>query len=108
VAVRIEGAERELPDEVKTALFRVAQESLTNVAKHARATQVEIMLSFGPGGTLRMSITDDGQGFDSAAVHLHPERGIGLRNMRERLAAIGGRLYIYAEPGHGTQIEAST
>ena len=106
VAVRIEGTERELPDEVKTALFRVAQESLTNVAKHAGATQVEIVLAFGPGEDLRMGVTDDGGGFDSAAVHLHPERGIGLRNMRERLAAIGGRLSIQAEPGHGTQIEA--
>jgi len=107
VAVRIEGTERELPDEVKTALFRVAQESLTNVAKHAQAKQVELVLTFGPGDAVRMGITDDGQGFDSAAVHLHPERGIGLRNMRERLAAIGGRLSIQAAPGHGTQIEAT-
>ncbi|WP_137921109.1 cache domain-containing protein [Hydrogenophaga sp. 2FB] len=106
VVVRIEGAERELPDEVKTALFRVAQESLTNVAKHARAQHVELGLAFEPRGGVRMSITDDGQGFDSPAVHVHPERGIGLRNMRERLAAIGGRLQIHAEPGHGTQIEA--
>lgn len=106
VVVRIEGDERELPDEVKTALFRIAQESLTNVAKHAQARQVELALVFGAGGALTMSVTDDGSGFDSAAVHLHPERGIGLRNMRERLAAIGGRLQIHAEPGHGTQIEA--
>jgi two-component system, NarL family, sensor kinase len=83
----------------------VAQESLTNVAKHARAKQVEIVLAFGPAEGVRMAVTDDGQGFDSAAVHLHPERGIGLRNMRERLAAIGGRLHIQSEPGHGTQIE---
>ena len=107
VAVRIEGAERELPDEVKTALFRVAQESLTNVAKHAQARRVELVLAFGPGSAVRMGVTDDGQGFDSAAVHLHPERGIGLRNMRERLAAIGGRLTIHSAPGHGTQTEAS-
>ena len=108
VAVRIEGAERELPDEVKTALFRVAQESLTNVVKHAQARHVELVLAFGAPNGLRMSVTDDGRGFDSAAVHLHPERGIGLRNMRERIAAIGGRLSIHAEAGHGTQIEAST
>jgi two-component system NarL family sensor kinase len=108
VAVRVEGTERELPDEVKTALFRVAQESLTNVAKHAHAHHVELVLAFGASQAVRMSVTDDGQGFDSAAVHLHPERGIGLRNMRERVAAIGGRLQIQSEPGHGTQIEAST
>lgn len=105
VAVRIEGQERALGDEVKTALFRIAQESLTNVVKHARAQRVELLLSFSVDG-LRLGITDDGQGFDERAVQLDPERGIGLRNMRERLDAIGARLQIHSEPGHGTQIEA--
>jgi len=107
VGVRIEGRERELPAEVKTALFRVAQECLTNVAKHARAAQVELRLDFGgEGGDLLMSVTDDGRGFDPEAVHQHPEQGIGLRNMRERLAAIGAGFVIHSSPGHGTQIEA--
>jgi two-component system NarL family sensor kinase len=107
IAVRIEGAEREVPAEAKTALFRVAQESLTNVVKHAQARRVELVLAFEDRG-LRMTVTDDGRGFDQRAVHLDPERGIGLRNMRERLATIGGRLTIHSEPGHGTQIEALT
>ena len=106
VALRVEGAPRELGDETKTALFRVAQESLTNVAKHARAQRVELLLAFEPGGALRLSLTDDGQGFDERAVQLDPERGIGLRNMRERLEAIGAQLQIHSAPGHGTQIEA--
>lgn len=106
VSVRSEGEERELPAEVKTALFRVAQESLTNAVKHAAARQVQLLLAFEPGGHLRMTVTDDGRGFDEQAVHLHPEQGIGLRNMRERLAAIGGRLEVSAQPGHGTQIDA--
>ena len=108
VGVHTEGAAaRELPAEVKTALFRVAQECLTNVAKHARARQVELRLDqAGEGGGLLMSVTDDGRGFDPEAVQQHPEQGIGLRNMRERLAAIGAGLAIHSSPGHGTQIEA--
>ena len=57
--------------------------------------------------THSLSLTDDGRGFDEQAVQLDPERGIGLRNMRERLAAIGGRLRIQSAPGHGTQREAA-
>ncbi|WP_066271733.1 cache domain-containing protein [Hydrogenophaga palleronii] len=108
VAVRIEGTEHELGEDAKTALFRVAQESLNNVLKHAQAQRVELLLRFEPDGrSVCMSVTDDGRGFDDRAVHLHPERGIGLRNMRERLAAIGGRLSIHSQPAHGTQVEAS-
>ncbi|KQP14937.1 cache domain-containing protein [Pseudorhodoferax sp. Leaf267] len=106
VTVHVEGEARELPVEAKTALFRIAQESLTNVAKHAHASQVELTLDFTTPGQLQMRIRDDGCGFDDQAVHQHPEQGIGLRNMRERLAAIGGWLHIETRPGHGTQIEA--
>jgi two-component system NarL family sensor kinase len=106
VSVHIEGEPRELPAEAKTALFRVAQECLTNVAKHAQASQVELLLDFSHPGPLRMCVRDDGRGFDDQAVHQHPEQGIGLRNMRERMDAIGGELRIEARPGHGTEIEA--
>ena len=106
VTVHVEGAARDLPVEAKTALFRIAQESLTNVAKHAQASQVELTLDFTTPGQLLMRIRDDGCGFDDQAVHQDPEQGIGLRNMRERLAAIGGWLHVEARPGHGTQIEA--
>jgi len=106
VAVRIEGEERALSDEAKTALFRIAQEGLTNVVKHAHARRVELLLAFEAAGALRLALTDDGRGFDEPAVRLDPERGIGLRNMRERLAAVGGRLRIASASGHGTRIEA--
>lgn len=105
VNARITGTVRDLPVEAKTALFRIAQESLTNVAKHAHASQVELVLDFMPD-QLKMSIHDDGCGFDDQAVYQHPEQGIGLRNMRERLAAIGGVLSIMTRPGDGTRIEA--
>lgn len=106
VDVQIEGEQRELPPELKTAMFRVAQEALTNAVKHARAAQIELLLSF-EAESLRLRIRDDGQGFDERAVALHPEQGIGLRNMRERLAALGGRLQISAQPGAGTTLDAS-
>jgi two-component system NarL family sensor kinase len=90
--------EGELPDEIRTTLFRVSQEALTNVHKHARARRVRMALQTNAAG-LRLRIDDDGQGFDSQAVAQHPRRGIGLRNMRERLMAIGGSLHIASRPG---------
>jgi two-component system NarL family sensor kinase len=106
VRVRIEGAEFELPAEVKTALFRVAQEGMTNIGKHADAATVDIVLSF-DAHSLRLDIRDDGCGFDAAAVQLDPRRGIGLRNMRERMASIGGRFEVQSGPGNGTWVVAS-
>ena len=92
-SVMVHGTPRELPEEVKTALFRVTQEALTNVRKHARAQQVRIALDFDADG-VRLEVGDDGTGFDVDAMQLDPRRGIGLRNMRERVAAIGGRLRV--------------
>jgi two-component system, NarL family, sensor kinase len=106
VGVRISGAARELPEAVKTALFRVAQESLSNMAKHAQARHVELDLAFETDGAVCLSVLDDGCGFDPEAVNLDPEQGLGLRHMRERLAALGGHLTISASPGRGTQIKA--
>ena len=106
VNVRVEGAAAPLREEVKTVLFRVAQESLTNIAKHAAARHVDVVIGFGDDGRVRMCIADDGRGFDTPAVLLHPERGLGLRNMRERVVSIGGMLSVNSSPGHGTQVEA--
>ncbi|VTU32704.1 Signal transduction histidine-protein kinase/phosphatase DegS [Variovorax sp. PBS-H4] len=103
-AVAVQGEPRELPEEVKTALFRVTQEALTNVRKHARARQVRIALDFEPRG-VRLEVNDDGVGFDLAATQLDPNRGIGLRNMRERISAIGGRLDLHSG-SKGTAIVA--
>ena len=94
-----------LPEEVKTALFRVSQEALANVAKHAKARHVEMSLSFADGG-IALRIHDDGQGFEVDRIQLDPHRGIGLRNMRERLASIGGTFEVLATPGVGTLLLA--
>ena len=103
-SMRVRGEPIRLPDEVNTVLFRVAQESLTNIQKHAGATRVQLRLLFHDEG-LRMRLIDDGVGFDVPAVRVDPRRGIGLRNMRERVESIGGRFAIVSRPG-STQVLA--
>lgn len=85
----------------ETTLFRIAQESLTNVARHAHAQHVTISLTQKPG-QLCLRIADDGNGFDPSMQR----QGLGLLNMRERAALLGGTIHIEAQPGHGTTIEA--
>ncbi|HET7795166.1 MAG TPA: cache domain-containing protein [Rhizobacter sp.] len=96
--MRVGGTATPLPDAVSTVLFRVTQEALTNIEKHAGASQVQLRLVFGRQG-VRLRITDDGQGFNEQAVSLHPRRGIGLRNMRERVESIGGQFRVRSLPG---------
>ena len=105
VDLRVVGEDVALPEEVKTALFRVTQEALANVAKHAQAQQVLLELTFAGEG-LALDIGDDGQGFELDRVQLDPRRGIGLRNMRERLESIGGSFEVRAAPGAGTRLRA--
>jgi len=91
-----------LPEEVETALYRIVQESLTNVVKHAQARRVSILLAR-KVGAVKAVVEDDGQGFDPAE---QTDEGYGLMGMRERLALLGGRLEV--ESGHdgGTTIAA--
>ena len=96
--MRVGGHAVALPDEISTVLFRVTQEALTNIEKHAEASQVQLRLLFGRQG-VRLRISDDGRGFDEQAVSLHPKRGIGLRNMRERIESIGGRFAVRSRTG---------
>lgn len=102
----LHGSDRDLPEVVKTVLFRVAQEALTNAAKHAAAARVVVTLAFEDTGDVCLTVSDDGRGFDVEAVQAHPEHGLGLRSMRERLVSIGGRLEVLASHGHGTQLDA--
>jgi signal transduction histidine kinase len=99
VTVTVTG-EEQLPPDVRVAFYRIAQESMHNVIKHAHAHQVEMLLHLEPhGATLR--ICDDGRGFDAASV----DGGhFGLRIMGERAAAVGAALQIESQPGHGTAI----
>jgi signal transduction histidine kinase len=91
-----------LPSEVETALYRVVQESLTNIVKHAKADQVSVSLAR-KNATVAAVIEDNGAGFDSRRVR---EEAIGLLGMRERLALLDGRLEVESRPGAGTTVVA--
>lgn len=90
---------------VELVFYRVIQEALTNVAKHAGARHVSILLERS-GDTVRATIRDDGQGFDVAATLRSRERGLGLFGMHERLTLVGGDLRIESETGRGTRVVA--
>lgn len=100
------GAER-LPPAVETALFRVAQEALTNVGKHAQTTAAQVTLARREAG-VRLEVQDRGAGFDPATVSPTPRAGerVGLPGMRERLLLLGGRFRIQSRPGAGTRVLA--
>ena len=92
--------------DAKTTLFRVAQEALTNIERHANADQVNIEL-FAPDGAVTLSISDNGRGFDPKALDADksPLKGLGLRNMQERLEYHNGKLNIFSTASQ-TRIEA--
>jgi signal transduction histidine kinase len=94
-------AERHAP-EVESTIYRLVQEALTNIAKHASATRVEIYVG-DHGGQLAVRVRDDGAGFDPG----ERSAGFGLVGMRERLALVHGSLKIESAPGNGTLVEAS-
>jgi two-component system, NarL family, sensor histidine kinase NreB len=103
--IRVEGsAGARLPAPTETALYRIVQEALTNVTKHAQATKVAITLTRS-GRQLRCTIRDDGVGFDVRAVRARRgARGLGLIGIQERLHAVSGTLEIVATPGGGTRL----
>lgn len=99
--VDTEGGEIVLDDIQSTAVFRVIQESLTNIARHAGASRVRIRLRRDPQ-MLRVVVEDDGHGFDVAATA--SRKGFGLLGMRERVLAVGGKLNLDSAPGQGTTV----
>ncbi len=105
--IRAEPMEQRLDPMIETECFRVAQEALTNVVKHAKAHTVTVELSQN-GEQLHLSVRDDGVGFDVASVREQAVRGasLGLLSMEERAALAGGGLQYHATPGHGTEVHA--
>lgn len=92
-----------LPPRVEVALYRICQEALNNVSRHAKATRATIRLVLSPERA-RLSVEDDGRGFDPAAA---PEGRYGLVGMEERVVSVGGNLHIESHPGGGTRVEAT-
>ena len=89
-----------LPPSVETVLFRVMQEAINNIARHANARQVRIIFAADEAG-ISARVEDDGEGFDPAT----PRGGLGLVGMRERASLIGGRVEVHSARGGGTQVE---
>ena len=102
VQLRIGGAYRALGVRVEDEVLRVAQEALSNVDRHAHATEIAIELTYG-ADALRLAVRDNGHGFPADAGSL-PEGHYGVRGMRERAAGMGGRLEIESAPGEGTTV----
>jgi signal transduction histidine kinase len=101
--VDITGERDHLPQELQVTLLRAAQEALSNVGKHARASRVAITLSYMEDLVL-LDVQDDGEGCDPEAHPGGSESGFGLEAMRERVELFGGRLVVESAPGEGTTL----
>ena len=80
------------------------QEALQNISSHAQASCADVIIAFAPR-TLKLTVFDDGQGFDLLAVQQNNKGSLGLLGMRERAESLGGRLTVQTEPGQGTRVE---
>lgn len=96
------------PQTVEITCFRIVQEALSNVIRHAQTRSVDVSLRE-TGGILQLVVHDDGKGFDVAAARARAATGAsqGLLSMQERVALVGGLLEIESAPGHGTSVRAS-
>jgi signal transduction histidine kinase len=104
VAFHHEGLERRFSPEGETAAYRIVQEALTNVARHAGVEEAEVQISL-DGKTLRLQIVDQGAGF-GARPELAGAVSCGLSGMKQRAALLGGKLHIVTAPGAGTRLNA--
>ncbi len=85
-------------------MFRIAQEAVTNVGRHAQASRVDVALQFGDGW-LGLSVTDDGAGFDPESEFWGDTQSLGLPGMSERARLIGGRLTVTSQADRGTTVQ---
>lgn len=95
------GAARPLPTRIEIGVYRIAQEALTNVTRHAHATRAHLELTMTPE-TLRCVVDDNGRGFDPASI---PADRYGVRGMSERARLLGGELQVASAPSEGTRVE---
>ncbi|HZB95140.1 MAG TPA: sensor histidine kinase, partial [Herpetosiphonaceae bacterium] len=105
VQVDLEGVPVELSPDLEAICFRVVQEALTNVAKHAQATHVAVAIDEVDQG-LRITVRDDGRGFEPGRLPENDPGHVGLRQMRERLAAVRGQITLLSRPDAGTELRA--
>ena len=107
VSLKVSAGIESFSGTLRTMLYRVAQEALTNVSRHARATQVDVCIE-AKDGSIRMDITDDGQGFDVAGKsNTKNVNRLGLLGMRERVEMVGGTFGVESSPGHSTTVRVT-
>ncbi|HEY8736826.1 MAG TPA: sensor histidine kinase [Candidatus Dormibacteraeota bacterium] len=109
VLVHVDGLKERLPPPIETALYRIAQEALTNANKYARASRIDIDLQSLNGSGVRLRVRDDGVGFDPDSIPDTEERGrtgLGLFGMRERATLLRGTLEVHSAPSRGTEVVA--
>jgi len=99
------GTEKRLPPETELALYRIAQEGVSNIVRHAEAEHTELKLEFSPSATI-LTIRDDGSGFDipESPAEFAPGGHYGLLGIHERAELIGAKLDIQSSPGAGTRL----
>lgn len=97
------GSRQPLPPRLEIGLYRIAQEALTNIRRHAQATQAGLQLTF-TADTIQLAITDDGRGFNVATI---PPNRFGLVGLRERVNLLNGRLHLESHPGTGTRLDVT-
>jgi PAS domain S-box-containing protein len=108
VDLQVSGPEVGLPSSCELTLFRIIQEALSNVDKHARASTVDIVLDLETVNVVVLTVRDDGQGFDPAALDQAAQHGhLGLRQMRERVENANGTVIVHSEPCRGTEIRVT-
>ena len=103
ITSQVIGGTHPLPPRLEIGLYRIAQEALSNIGRHAQATQAELILIITPD-TVNLTIVDDGQGFDPEAIS--PNR-FGLIGMNERVKLLGGQLRLESSPGAGVRLEVT-
>lgn len=104
-AISVERMEQRLPRDTELVLYRVGQEALSNVGRHAAACEVNVALRREDGWCI-LQVADNGVGFDPAHINTRDGHGLGLVGMRERVAMIGGELEVASRPGAGARITA--
>ncbi|GAB4504964.1 MAG: hypothetical protein Fur0043_19590 [Anaerolineales bacterium] len=102
IDLKITGEEKTICPEYSTSIFRILQEALTNIIKHAHATHVKIMINFHPD-VVHISVQDNGIGFDIRAIE--KSQSWGILGMQERTALLNGHFFLDSRPGEGTNIE---
>jgi signal transduction histidine kinase len=101
--MRIEGVRRRLPPVVENNLLRIGQEAITNACKYAKPTRIEVKLAF-EGRIVRLTVEDDGVGFEMGSQPRGDRRNFGLVGMKERAELLGGTAEIKSAPGQGTRV----